>query len=530
MKLTFIGATHEVTGSCYYIEACGKRMLVDCGMEQGADWFYNQEIPVRASELDYVFLTHAHMDHSGKLPLLYAHGFRGSIFATEGTKKLCHIMLRDSAHIQEFEAEWRNRKGKRSGKDLIQPLYTTQDAEGALELFIGEKYQTLLSVAEGIDVRFTDVGHLLGSASIELWLTEGESRKKLVFSGDIGNVDQPLIRDPQYIQEADYVVMESTYGDRDHEKRMDYVPALAQIMEKTFARGGNLVIPSFAVGRTQEILYFIRKIKEDRLLSSHQDFKVYVDSPMAIEATNIFRECSGYYDQEAAALLAAGINPISFEGLVTTPTSEDSKLINFDESPKVIISASGMCEAGRIKHHLKHNLWRPESTILFVGYQANGTLGRALLEGADTVTLFGEQITVKANIEKLPGISGHADRAGLINWLRAFDPRPTQVFVTHGEDEVCQHFVSEIEDLGYQAFAPYSGHTVDLATGEVISQGEPIRVKEKAAAKAKGRPQWQELLDAQNLLNSLISQREHHTNKELKKMTAQILALCKQWE
>ncbi|MDD7267910.1 MAG: MBL fold metallo-hydrolase [Lachnospiraceae bacterium] len=531
MKLTFIGATHEVTGSCYFLQACGKNMLVDCGMEQGADWFYNQEIPVWPSELDYVFLTHAHMDHSGKLPLLYANGFRGTIFATEGTKKLCNIMLRDSAHIQEFEAEWRNRKGKRVGQEAFRPLYTMEDAVGALELFVGENYATVLSIAEGIELRFTDVGHLLGSASLELWLTEGECRKKLVFSGDIGNTAQPLIRDPAYIKEADYVIMESTYGDRDHEKRLDYVPALAEIMEKTFRRGGNLVIPSFAVGRTQEILYFIRKIKEDKLLPQYQNCKVYVDSPMAIEATNIFRECSGYYDEEAAALLAAGINPISFEGLVTTPTSEDSKLINFDESPKVIISASGMCEAGRIKHHLKHNLWRSESTILFVGYQANGTLGRSLLEGADTVTLFGEQIAVKAQIEKLPGISGHADRGGLIRWLRGFDPRPTQVFVTHGEDEICQKFVDEICGLGYRAVAPYSGHTVDLADGSVLVEGEPIRLKEKvAASQAKGSPQWKELLDAQNLLISLVAASEHNTNKELKKMAAQIRAICRQWE
>ena len=396
-------------------------------MEQGPDVFENAELPVKAEKIDMVLLTHAHMDHSGKLPLLYKEGFRGQIFATSATADLCEIMLRDSAHIQIFEAEWKNRKGKRAGKEEIQPLYDMEDAEGALSCLVRCSYDREIIIAEGIKIRFTDAGHLLGSSSIEVWIREEGVEKKLVFSGDIGNTNQPLIRDPQYLTEADYVVMECTYGDRSHEKPADYAVALAQVLQRTFDRGGNVVIPSFAVGRTQEMLYFIRRIKQENLVTGHDQFEVWVDSPLAIEATNIFREHMwSDFDDEAMELLQKGINPIGFAGLRTSVTTNDSRAINEDEKPKVIISASGMCEAGRIRHHLKHNLWRKECTILFVGYQAVGTLGRSLLEGAKEVKLFGEEIDVQAEICRLPGISGHADNQGLIRWISSFEKKTLQ--------------------------------------------------------------------------------------------------------
>ena len=376
MTLTFIGADHEVTGSCYLLEACGKKILIDCGLEQGADIYASGEIPVPAGDIDCVLLTHAHIDHSGKLPLLAAQGFSGPIYCTRATQDLCAIMLKDSAHIQEFEAEWKSRKAKRAGRDPVNPLYTVDDAVAALRLFRGCSYQEMLSLYNGIQVRFIDAGHLLGSASIEIFVTENGITKKIVFSGDIGNLDQPLIRDPQYISSADYVIMESTYGDRTHGKRIDYAPALAEVIQSTLQKGGNLVIPSFAVGRTQEMLYYIREIKERNLIPDCGDFPVWVDSPLAVEATAIYdnrESLRSYYDEETLALLERGVDPIHFSNLNLAITSEESRAINNDKSPKVILSASGMCEAGRIKHHLKYNLWRPECTVLFVGYQAEGT-------------------------------------------------------------------------------------------------------------------------------------------------------------
>ena len=418
MKLMFLGADHEVTGSCHYIEACGKSILLDCGMEQGRDTYENQEIPVAASAIDYVFLSHAHIDHSGLLPLLYKNGFQGKIYATDATTDLCHIMLLDSAHIQEFEAQWRNRKAKRAGAPPFEPLYTTAEATAVMEHFVPCDYMEMVEVCDGICLRFTDVGHLLGSSSMEIWLTEGDITKKLVFSGDIGNINQPIIHDPRYTAEADYVIMESTYGDRLHTAPPDYVQALAEEIQATLDAGGNLVIPSFAVGRTQEMLYFIREIKERNLVTGHDNFPVYIDSPLAIEATRVFMENRlDCFDTAAMELVKKGINPLQFPGLNLAITPEDSTAINFDRTPKVIISASGMCEAGRIRHHLKHNLWRPECTILFVGYQAVGTLGRNIVEGAKEVRLFGETIEVNAKIHQLAGVSGHADKKGLLNWI-----------------------------------------------------------------------------------------------------------------
>ncbi len=531
MKLFFSGAAHEVTGSKHYLEAAGKHILIDCGMEQGKDIFVNQDIPIPASDVDYVFLTHAHIDHSGLLPLLYAQGFQGSIYATDATCSLCDIMLRDSAHIQEFEAEWRNRKGKRAGSAPVVPLYTSNDAAGVLEHFIPCAYDTVIEVCEGIRIRFIDAGHLLGSASIEIWAEEDSETIKLVFSGDIGNTDQPIIRDPDYISEADYVIMESTYGDRNHGERPDYVTSLADVIQRTFDRGGNVVIPSFAVGRTQEMLYFIREIKEQGLVKGHEGFEVYVDSPLAIEATNIFNnKTEGYYDEEADALIRQGINPLQFPGLKTATTSDESIAINVSTTPKVIISASGMCDAGRIRHHLKHNLWRKECTVLFVGYQSVGTLGRLLVDGIDEVKLFGETINVQAEICVLAGISGHADHDGLIRWISAFEKKPRRVFIVHGEDEVTSMFAEELrEKLELEASAPYSGYSYDLIANTCLSAPEPSRISEKPQAR-KAAAVFDRLIAAGRRLMQVIRNNEGGTNKDLTKFTNEINSLCDKWD
>ena len=536
MKLMFLGADHEVTGSCHYIEACGKSILLDCGMEQGRDTYENQEIPVAAGRIDYVFLSHAHIDHSGLLPLLHKNGFQGQIYATEATTDLCRIMLLDSAHIQEFEAQWRNRKNKRAGKAPFEPLYTTEDAMAVMEHFVPCDYMKEIEVCEGVKIRFTDVGHLLGSSSIEIWLTENGVSKKIVFSGDIGNINQPIIHDPRYTTEADFVIMESTYGDRYHTAPPDYVAELAGQIQQTFDRGGNLVIPSFAVGRTQEMLYFIREIKERRLVHGHDGFKVYVDSPLAIEATRVFAEnYLDWYDTAAMALVQKGINPLTFQGLEVAVTPDDSMAINFDKSPKVIISASGMCEAGRIRHHLKHNLWRPECTILFVGYQAIGTLGRNIIEGEKEVRLFGETITVNAHIEELAGVSGHADKKGLLNWVNHFEKKPERVFVVHGEDLVCEDFTKCLkEEYGYNAFAPYSGACFDLAANQMISEGVKIPVAPKelprghAASEGGKRAMYlaNQLDLANTRLQQIINLNKGGTNRDMEKMLKQINDLC----
>ena len=536
MKLMFLGADHEVTGSCHYIEACGKSILLDCGMEQGRDTYENQEIPVAAGRIDYVFLSHAHIDHSGLLPLLHKNGFQGQIYATEATTDLCRIMLLDSAHIQEFEAQWRNRKNKRAGKAPFEPLYTTEDAMAVMEHFVPCDYMKEIEVCEGVKIRFTDVGHLLGSSSIEIWLTENGVSKKIVFSGDIGNINQPIIHDPRYTTEADYVIMESTYGDRYHTAPPDYVAELAGQIQQTFDRGGNLVIPSFAVGRTQEMLYFIREIKERRLVHGHDGFKVYVDSPLAIEATRVFAEnYLDCYDTAAMALVQKGINPLTFQGLEVAVTPDDSMAINFDKSPKVIISASGMCEAGRIRHHLKHNLWRPECTILFVGYQAIGTLGRNIIEGEKEVRLFGETITVNAHIEELAGVSGHADKKGLLNWVNHFEKKPERVFVVHGEDLVCEDFTKCLkEEYGYNAFAPYSGACFDLAANQMISEGVKIPVAPKelprghAASEGGKRAIYlaNQLDLANKRLQQIINLNKGGTNRDMEKLLKQINDLC----
>lgn len=531
MRLVFIGADHEVTGSCHYIGVNDKHILVDYGMEQGVNVFENAALPVPEAQIDYVFLTHAHVDHSGLLPLLYARGFRGQIFATDATTELCSIMLRDCAHIQLMESEWKNRKAKRSKDNpATEPLYTMEDAEGAIKRLVACHYNQEIEVCEGVKIRFTDIGHLLGSASIEVWLTEAGNTKKLVFSGDIGNKNQPLLRDPIPTKEADYVIMESTYGNRYHEPpKGDYVQELAEILQETFDKGGNVVIPSFAVGRTQELLYFLRKIKIGKMVKGHENFPVYVDSPLAVEATEIFQnnrnEC---FDGEAMELVRDNINPLAFGGLKLAITSEESKNINFIDTPKVIISASGMCEAGRIRHHLKHNLWREECTILFVGYQSNGTLGRAIIEGATEVKLFGEPIEVRARIAQMHGMSGHADKQGLIDWLEAFEEKPKKVFVVHGEDSVCTQFTECLKiEYGQRAYAPYSGSEFDLIANRFTYEGVPIPVKKKTKIL---NGVYARLVAAGQRLVAIISKSDGMANKDMAKFADQIIALCDKYD
>ena len=531
MKLVFIGADHEVTGSCHYMEVGDKKFCVDIGMEQGQDLFENQEIPVNPSEIDFILLTHAHIDHTGLLPMLFARGFRGQVYATKATVDLSQIMLRDSAHIQQFEAEWRNRKARRSGGEIYEPLYTMEDALGAIRLLVPCEYDKKVTICDEVTIRFTDVGHLLGSSSIEVFAKEGEEERTVVFSGDLGNTHKPILRDPIYINDADYVVMESTYGDRLHgEEAPDYVGELAAIIESTFRRGGNVVVPSFAVGRTQEMLYYFRKIKEEGLVKGHS-FEVYVDSPLAVEATQIFNEnMAECFDQEAMELVRNGINPLRFPGLTLSITSNDSIAINSDNKPKVIISASGMCEAGRIRHHLKHNLWRKECTVVFVGYQANGTLGRMLLEGASEVKLFGETIEVMAEIVKLEGVSGHADKAGLIKWITSFDNRLKQVFVVHGEDEVSTGFAKCLcDEYGLNAVAPYSGAEFDMISGRFVKEGERIP-KAKKPVQRKANDVFERLLAAGRRLLTVIKHNEGGANKDLAKFADQINSMCDKWD
>ncbi len=528
MKIKFIGATHEVTGSCTLLEVSGKHILIDCGMEQGGDTYENCEIPVLPSEIDAICLTHAHIDHSGMIPALVANGYTGPIYSTEATKRLCEIMLQDSGHIQEQEAEWKNKKAQRSGDNECVPVYTVADALATMKQFEGYSYGKVVKIFEGVTIEFFDAGHLLGSASILFTINEDGETRTILFSGDLGNVDRPLIRNPQKPPCADYVVIESTYGDRVHGERPDYTAQLTKIMRETFLRGGNLVIPSFAIGRTQELLYLLRSIKEQKLIDGFEGFVVYVDSPLATEATKIYQDnLTDYYDPETLALVKAGINPIAFPGLRLSETSEESRAINFDIVPKVIISASGMCEAGRIRHHLKHNLWREDSTVLFVGYQAEGTFGRKLLNGAKRVSLFGEDIQVKAHIENIVGISGHADRDMLLDWLGAMGNPPKRVFVNHGEDVVCESFAQTINNkLKLATAVPYSGDEYDLATGECIARGRIVKLTKVTEGRRRANIAFDKLMSAYSRLKVVIDMSRGLTNKELARFTDQINDLC----
>jgi metallo-beta-lactamase family protein len=532
LNLSFYGAAKEVTGSCYYLEANRKKFIVDCGLQQGQDEKDDQKLPFNAIDIDFVVLTHAHIDHSGRLPLLVKEGFIGKIYATKATCDLLSLMLKDSAHIKEMDAMWENKKRKRSGKDEVTPLYSIADAENTLKYLVPCSYGNIIEISDGIKVNFVDAGHILGSASAEIFLSEDSITKKIVFSGDIGNTNQPIIKDPQYIREADYVVMEATYGDRNHEKSEDYTIGLAKVINETLSRGGNVVIPSFAVARTQELLYFIREIKEKKLVVSIPDFPVYVDSPLASGITKLYDEdLSGYADEQAKIILNKGVEPLSFSNLIFTDSTEESKALNYDPVPKVIISSSGMCEAGRIRHHLKYNLWRKESSIVFVGFQANGTLGRILLDGVKKVKLLGEDITVLASIYNFTGLSAHADRAGLLKWITSFDKKPDKVFVTHGEDSVCDEFVKALTEMGFLAVAPLYKSVYSLSSGELVTPGIEAEKKVEQIEKSGGFPsEYEDLLRASERLLDIVGRKEGSSKKDLAKFSQEITALAKNWD
>lgn len=530
MKITFLGAAHQVTGSRTLVEwKTGRFFLIDYGMEQGENDFEMAELPVAPTMVEYVFLTHAHIDHSGLLPLLYRQGFRGRIYATAETTNLCSIMLADSAHIQETDASYETKKNLRHSGAEVEPLYTAEDAAAVMELFRPCKYGEIIMVDDGLSVRFSDAGHLLGSSFIELFLEDCGQMRKLVCSGDVGNTNQPIINNPQQVSEADYLIIESTYGTRLHDTVQSPIPVLTGLLQKTFARGGSVIIPSFAVGRTQELLYFFREIKQNHLLPEFESFPVYVDSPLANEATAIFLQCDpACLDQKTRDIMASGQNPIWFDGLNTTVSSEESKALNADKSPKVIISSGGMCEGGRIRHHLKHNLWEKKNTILFAGYQANGTLGRIIYDGASSVKIFNETIDVKAEIALLAGISGHADQNGLLAWLGSFEKKPEYVFVNHGDDSSCTSFAETVtERFGISSFAPYSGSQFDLIKNEWIRLTDPVYKKfgsniVETPSHRKKESAYNELREAVLALDRYTSTLSEHSNQELKDLTGRI--------
>ena len=544
MKLYFIGADHEVTGSCHVIEVNGKYVMLDCGLEQGRDLYVNEDLPVPASEIEAVLLSHAHIDHSGLLPKLVKDGFRGKIWCTDVTRQLSEVMLLDSAHIQESETEWTNRKAKRSGKKQAKPLYTVEDAEEALDYFESVAYGETFAPVEGVVARFEDGGHILGSAITYLSMQEDGKTRTLAFTGDLGNLHMPIVNDPSPRETTDYVITESTYGDRFHDTVDDPLKQLSDIMERTFKRGGNVIIPAFAVGRTQEILYFIREIIEKHMISV-TDFDVYVDSPMAEEATAIFETNTfGYYDKEALEILKSGDRPLAFPNLITSITAEDSKLINLSTRPSVIISASGMCTSGRVKHHLKHNLWRKECTVALAGYQAEGTLGRLLIDGEKDVRIFQEDIHVAAEIVQLQDVSAHADRNGLVKWMTDNPEKPKQIFVVHGDDPVTEEYAKLLETVhGYEASAPYSGYVFDLMQNEYVRTEEPEKVLSTTEKKEKikedqNREQdtysqnkyYNELMEKGKKLLKLIEKRKDARNSELKKFLKEVTKLVNRWD
>ncbi len=495
MKITFLGAAKTVTGSNFLVEAAGKKFLVDCGMYQGkATEEKENEAPFLfdVPSIDFMLLTHAHIDHSGRIPKLYNDGYRNPIYATKATCDLCTIMLPDSGHIQEMEIEWRNKKRKREGKKELPPLYTAEEATKSLELFRGVKYDEIVEIDENIKIRFNDAGHMLGSSIIEVWVTENGKVEKAVFTGDLGNNDIPLLASPTMIESADYLIMESTYGSRLHMRNDDKAELFLNIVSETLDKGGTVVIPSFAVGRTQEIVYELNKLKENtddeefiKKYKTLMSVPVFVDSPLAISATEIFRENMDLFDDDVKAEMEKGDNPLEFPGLQFTKTADESKALNEMNKSSIIISASGMCEVGRIKHHLKHNLWNPNSTILFVGYQAPGTLGSKLVNGEKKVKIFGEEIAVNARIEYIEGYSGHADQEWLLNFIYSFIKKPKHIFLVHGEEE-SQVVLKEkiIETTGIPVTIPDYGETYELSDEitmtnkiELTTRYKPLRLE-----------------------------------------------------
>ncbi|NLD11057.1 MAG: MBL fold metallo-hydrolase [Clostridiales bacterium] len=486
MKIKFCGASSGVTGSCHLLTTDKHKVLLDCGQFQGgkAQEAMNYEpFPFEPSEVECVILSHAHIDHCGRLPLLVKRGFTGKIYCTDATANLLDVMLKDSGYIHEKDAEWQNKRNARAGKPQIEPLYTVADSEETLKYVEPVLYDQLIEINDEMRIVFNDAGHILGSAITELWVKEGEKENKIVFSGDLGMTDRPILKDPTYIKKADCVIMETTYGNRNHGENAASIKQLIDIVVNTARRGGTIVIPSFAVGRTQELIFEFNKFYEENneYRKDLDKLNVYVDSPMATTATEVFRKNAQVFDEETKAYILKGDNPLDFKNLKFTRSTEESQALNFDRSPKVIISASGMCEAGRIRHHLKHNLWDPKSSVVFVGYQGEGTLGRALIEGKKDITLFGEEVHVNAEIYNLEGFSGHADQNGLFTWISKFEQKPKQVFLVHGEEQSKKDFAKLIHDkLGYDPVVVLGNSEFEIDMNEVKVLNMEEAVKESA--------------------------------------------------
>ena len=523
MKITFLGATKIVTGSNFLVEAAGKKFLVDCGLYQGKAELEEQnyrEFDYNPAEIDFMLLTHAHIDHSGRIPKLYNDGFKGPIYAHKATCDLCQIMLPDSGHIQEMEAEWKNKKRIRKGQPTRGPLYTAEDALKCMEIFVPVKYDEIIQVSENIYVRFNDAGHMLGSSTIEIWAKEDGKETKAVFSGDLGNNDIPLLSEPTMIDNCDYLVMESTYGSRLHIRNDQKAELFLKIVSETIDNGGTVVIPSFAVGRTQEILYEINKIKENRhdeeFLREYRTLMkvpVYVDSPLAISATQVFKENMDLFEDEVKEEMERGNNPLEFPGLKFTQTADESKALNESNEPSIIISASGMCDVGRIKHHLKHNIWNPKSTILFVGYQAPGTLGYEIVNGAKKVTIFGEEFAVNARIEYIEGYSGHADQEWLMNFVYSFYNKPKHIFLVHGEEESQEVLRNKIlENTGIGVTIPEYGETYQL--DDELRIVNRIKIKKTLTLKNEVLERLEKLKD--ELADMEVMVKEGMTDDELR--------------
>ena len=478
MKIKFCGAATGVTGSCHLLSTENHKILLDCGQFQGgkAQEALNEEpFPFDPAEIECVVLSHAHIDHCGRLPLLVKRGFRGAIYCTDATADLLEVMLKDSGFIHEKEAEWQSRKNERAGRKPVEPLYTVKDSEETLKYVRPVMYDQLFEINDEMKIVFNDAGHILGSAIIELWTTEDDNVYKTVFSGDLGVLDRPILRDPTIIKKADYVIMESTYGNRLHPENATSIEQLLDIVIKTTRRGGTVVIPSFAVGRTQELIYEFNRFYLERpeYKDELEKLTVYIDSPMATSATEVFRRNAQVFDEETKAYILKGDNPLDFPNLRFTRSTAESQALNMDRKPKIIISASGMCEAGRIRHHLKHNLWDPKSSVIFVGYQAEGTLGRMLTEGQKDVVLFGEAVHVNAEIYNLEGFSGHADKEGLLGWLSGFQVKPKQLFLVHGELDSKEALAASIrERLGYDPVVVTGVSEFELKKTEIVSKEE----------------------------------------------------------
>lgn len=518
MKIKFCGATIGVTGSCHLLYTERHRVLLDCGQFQGnkeMDALNYEPFPFDPTAVEAVILSHAHIDHCGRIPLLVKRGFKGDIYCTDATADLLRVMLLDSAYIHEKDAEWQSKKNARTGKPPVEPLYTVDDAERSLKLVKPILYDQLVEINDEMKIVFNDAGHILGSAITEIWVTENEQTSKIVFSGDLGVNNRPILRDPKKIKKADYLIMESTYGNRLHPENSTSIDRLIHIIKDTVKRGGSVIIPAFAVGRTQELIYELNMFYEH-----HPEYKellddlyVYIDSPMATTATEVFRKNAQVFDEETKQLILSGDNPLDFKNLIFTRSTAESQALNMNREPKIIISASGMCEAGRIRHHLKHNLWDSRNSIVFVGYQAEGTLGRALIDGAKEVKLFGETIMVAAEIHNLEGFSGHADQNGLLDWLGGFQKIPKQIFLVHGEEQSKIDFAKVAQErLGLSTTPIFANSEFELETGELIAQDQVIKevIDEEGLTNLRSK-----ITDIQKGVDNILAQTDSALSKEM---------------